>query len=149
MYVNQKHCLSRYDVKSEGYISLHVLSKFSKDYLMGLKNKVFQGSAGKFWELNFVGFSEIFFLLLSGEGAELLPCMRFEVLMVVSINLWFSEVCNFADRFQCVGGTCCLFVKGSGVTYLFHSCLSSSFSRNKPNTVQTKIWHVYRECSKE
>jgi hypothetical protein len=48
MYVNQKHCLSRYDVKSEGYISLHVLSKFSKDYLMGLKNKVFQGSAGKF-----------------------------------------------------------------------------------------------------
>lgn len=71
MYVNQKHCLSRYDVKSEGYISLHILSNFSKDYVMGLKNKVFEGSAGKFWELNFVGLSEIFFLLLSGEGAEL------------------------------------------------------------------------------
>jgi len=46
--MKQKHFLSRYNVKSEGNIFLHVLSNFSKDYLVGLKNKVPQGSAGKF-----------------------------------------------------------------------------------------------------
>jgi hypothetical protein len=56
-YMNQKHFLSRYNGKSEGYISLHILPNFSKDYLMGLTNKVLQSSASKFWELNFVGLS--------------------------------------------------------------------------------------------
>ena len=47
-YVNQKHFLSRYNVESEGNIFLHVLSNFCEDYLVGLKNKVTQVSAGKF-----------------------------------------------------------------------------------------------------
>jgi len=47
-YVNQKHFLSRYNVKSEDNIFVHIFSNFYKDYLVGLKNKVPQGSAGKF-----------------------------------------------------------------------------------------------------
>ena len=40
--------LPRYNVKSEGYIFLDILSNFCKDYLMSLKSKALLGSAGKF-----------------------------------------------------------------------------------------------------